>query len=120
MIQEVLSASIDALLITRRRSAIDPQTIILLGVGIYVVLMLVVGLLVAGKSASIGDFAVTGRSMGLTVCSISIVATWFGAGPMMGSAAAAYSGDALLVLRDPIVSGVSLVRCRCFDESTDS
>jgi Na+/proline symporter len=71
--------------------------------------MLVVGLLVAGKSASIGDFAVTGRSMGLTVCSISIVATWFGAGPMMGSAAAAYSGDALLVLRDPIVSGVSLL-----------
>jgi len=71
--------------------------------------MLLVGVLVAGRSSSIGDFAVTGRNMSLTVCSVSIVATWFGAGPMMGSAAAAYSGDALLVLRDPIVSGVSLL-----------
>jgi len=53
MIQEVLSASIDALPITRRRSAIDPQTIILLGVGIYVVLMLVVGQLVAGGWATV-------------------------------------------------------------------
>ena len=71
--------------------------------------MLLVGVIVAGRSASISDFAVTGRNMSLTVCSISIVATWFGAGPMMGSAAAAYSGDVLLVLRDPIVSGISLL-----------
>jgi hypothetical protein len=37
--------------------------------------MLAVGMLVAGKSSSLGDFAVTGRNMSLTVCSISIVAT---------------------------------------------
>ena len=66
-------------------------------------------MIVAGKSTSLGDFAVTGRNMSLTVCSISIVATWFGAGPMMGSAAAAYAGNTLEVLRDPIVSGVSLL-----------
>ena len=71
--------------------------------------MLAVGLLVSGRSSSIADFAVTGRSMSLTVCSISIVATWFGSGPMMGSAAEAYSGNTLLVLRDPIASGVSLL-----------
>ncbi len=71
--------------------------------------MLAVGMIVAGKSTSLGDFAVTGRNMSLTVCSISIVATWFGAGPMMGSAAAAYAGNTLEVLRDPIVSGVSLL-----------
>lgn len=71
--------------------------------------MLAVGVLVAGKSSSLGDFAVTGRNMSLTVCSISIIATWFGAGPMMGSAAAAYSGNTLEVLRDPLVSGVSLL-----------
>ncbi len=47
--------------------------------------------------------------MSLTVCSISIIATWFGSGPMMGSAAAAYRGDLLEVLRDPIASGVSLL-----------
>lgn len=71
--------------------------------------MLAVGLFVAGRSSSMTDFAVTGRNMSLTVCSISIVATWFGAGPMMGSAAAAYSGNTLEVIRDPFVSGISLL-----------
>ena len=87
----------------------DSQTVILIGVGIYVVVMLAVGIYAAGKSGSLSDFAVCGRNMSLTVCSISIVATWFGSGPMMGSAAAAYAGNKLEVLRDPIVSGVSLL-----------
>ena len=87
----------------------DSQTIILIGVVIYVAAMLAVGLFVAGKSESMSDFAVGGRNMSLTVCSISIVATWFGSGPMMGSAAAAYAGNTLEVLRDPFVSGVSLL-----------
>jgi SSS family solute:Na+ symporter len=87
----------------------DSQTIILIGVGIYVAVMLAVGIFVAGKSGSMDDFAVSGRNMSLAVCSISIVATWFGSGPMMGSAAAAYAGNTLEVLRDPIVSGVSLL-----------
>jgi len=85
------------------------QTTILIGVGIYVTVMLVVGLYAAGKSSSMSDFAVGGRDMSLTVCSISIIATWFGSGPMMGSAAAAYAGNTLEVLRDPVVSGVSLL-----------
>ena len=76
------------------------QSIILIGVGIYVIAMLAVGLFVAGKSSSLSDFAVADRKMGLAVCSISIVATWFGSGPMMGSAAAAYAGNTLEVLRD--------------------
>ena len=87
----------------------DSQTIILIGVGIYVAIMLAVGILAAGKSSSMAEFAVSGRNMSLTVCSISIVATWFGSGPMMGSAAAAYAGNKLEVLRDPLVSGISLL-----------
>ena len=87
----------------------ESQSIILIGVGLYVAVMLAVGIYVAGKSASMSDFAVGGRNMSLTVCSVSIVATWFGSGPMMGSAAAAYAGNTLEVLRDPIVSGVSLL-----------
>ncbi len=87
----------------------DSQTIILIGVGIYVTVMLAVGIYAAGKSSSMSDFAVGGRNMSLTVCSISITATWFGSGPMMGSAAAAYAGNSLEVLRDPIVTGVSLL-----------
>jgi solute:Na+ symporter, SSS family len=85
------------------------QSIILIGVGLYVMLMLAVGIYVAGKSSSMEDFALSGRNMSLTVCSISIIATWFGSGPMMGSAAAAYAGNTLEVLRDPFVSGISLL-----------
>ncbi len=85
------------------------QTIILVGTGIYVALMLAVGLLVAKKSASLEDFAASGRNMSLTVCAISVIATWFGAGPMMGSAGAAYAGTKLEVLRDPVISGISLL-----------
>ncbi len=87
----------------------DSQTIILIGVVIYVAIMLAVGILAAGKSSSMTEFAVSGRNMSLTVCSISIIATWFGSGPMMGSAAGAYAGNKLEVLRDPLVSGVSLL-----------
>ena len=87
----------------------DTQTTILMGTGIYVLVMLAFGILVAGKSSTMSDFAVGGRKMSLSVCSISIVATWFGAGPMMSSAAAAYAGRTLEVLRDPVVSGVSLL-----------
>lgn len=85
------------------------QSIILIGVCVYVAAMLAVGLYVAGKSSSMGEFAVSSRNMSLSVCSISIIATWFGAGPMMGSAAAAYAGRTLEVLRDPVVSGISLL-----------
>ena len=87
----------------------DSQTIILIGVGIYIAIMLAVGIIAAGKSSSMAEFAVSGRNMSLAVCSISIVATWFGSGPMMGSAAAAYAGNKLEVLRDPLVSGISLL-----------
>lgn len=92
-----------------RRTTIDSQTIILIGVILYVSAMLAVGVFVARKSSSMADFAVSGRNMSLTVCSVSIVATWFGSGPMMGSAAAAYRGGVLEVLRDPFVSGISLL-----------
>ena len=68
---------------TVKNSHMTEQNIILIGVGLYVVLMLAVGLYAAGKSKSISDFAVSGRSMSLTVASVSIIATWFGAGPMM-------------------------------------
>ena len=86
----------------------DSQTVILVGVVLYVSVMLLVGIFVAGKSSTMNDFAVSDRNMSLKVCAISIMATWFGSGPMMGSAAAAYAGRTLEVLRDPVVSGISL------------
>ncbi|MFT5140100.1 MAG: SSS family solute:Na+ symporter [Lysobacterales bacterium] len=85
------------------------QTTILVGTGLYVLVMLAIGLFVSKKSTDLDDFAASGRNMSMSVCAISIIATWFGAGPMMGSAAAAYSGNKLEVLRDPLVSGIALI-----------
>ena len=85
------------------------QTIILTGVAAYVVLMLVVGLYASRKSHSFTDFVVAGRNMPLWLCGVSVFASWFGGGPMMGAATSAYEGDRLLMIADPFAAGVCLL-----------
>ena len=67
-------------------------TLILFGVGIYMAIMIAVGLYASRKTHSLTDFVVAGRKMPLWLCSISIFSTWFGSGIMMGAATAAYEG----------------------------
>lgn len=85
------------------------QTIILTGVSTYLVLMLGVGLYAARKTQSFTDFVVAGRSMPLWLCGVSVFASWFGGGPMMGSATSAYEGDTLLMVADPLAAGACLL-----------
>ena len=85
------------------------EAIILAGVGIYIAVMLGVGFYASRKSHSLMDFIVAGRDMSLGICAVSITASWFGGGPMMGSAAAAYQGNKLEVVFDPIAAGVCLL-----------
>ena len=63
------------------------QAIILIGVGVYVAIMLAVGIYSSKKTHSMAEFAVAGRSMPLWLCTTTIVATWFGGGMMIGGAA---------------------------------
>jgi SSS family transporter len=80
---------------------VSTETIIFVGVGIYLVLMLVIGIYAARGSGTTEDFIVSGRRMPIWLCSATIVATWFGAGPMMGSAGASYEEGLIGVIADP-------------------
>lgn len=85
------------------------ETLILIGVGLYVVAMIAIGVLASRASHSLTDFVVAGRNMPLWLCSVSIFATWFGSAIMMGAATAAYTRDMLLIVGEPFGSGLCLL-----------
>lgn len=84
------------------------QTLILVGVGFYMLLMIAVGFYASRDAHTLTDFVVAGRKMPLWLCATSIFATWFGSGTMMGAATAAYEGDLLLMVGEPFGSGLAL------------
>jgi len=84
------------------------QTLILTGVGLYVIAMLAIGFITARASHTITDFALAGRAMPLWLCSASIFATWFGTGIMMGAATSGYDRDMLAMLAEPFGSALAL------------
>jgi SSS family transporter len=79
----------------------DIKTAIFIGVGIYLVLMIIIGIYASKSSGTTDDFIVSGRRMPLWLCSTTLIATWFGAGPMMGAAGASYTDGLLGVIADP-------------------
>ena len=83
--------------------------LILLGVGLYMVMLIAVGFYASRSTQSLTDFVVAGRKLPLWLCSISIFATWFGSGTMMGAATAAYEGDTLMMIGEPFASGLALL-----------
>jgi len=85
------------------------QTIILIGVAVYIVIMLAIGIYSSRKTHSVVEFAVAGRSMPLSLCTATIVATWFGGGVMIGVAGSAYDDGMLGVIADPFGAGLALV-----------
>lgn len=72
-------------------------------------IMIAIGLYASRRNQSITDFVIAGRKMPLWLCSVSIFATWFGSGTMMGAATAAYEGDTLLMIGEPFGSGLALL-----------
>jgi len=70
-------------------------------VAIYLVLMIIIGIYAAKGSGTAEDFIVSGRRMPIWLCSMTIMATWFGAGPMIGVAGASYEDGLLGVIADP-------------------
>ena len=87
---------------------------ILAGVGIYMVLMIVIGFYAAKGSGTSTDFIVSGRRMPIWLCSMTLIATWFGAGPMMGSAGASYEDGLLGVIADPFGGALVMLLCGLF------
>ncbi|MCZ6642874.1 MAG: hypothetical protein O7F71_14950, partial [Gammaproteobacteria bacterium] len=84
------------------------ESIIFTGVAIYLVVMLVIGLYSAKRAGTAADFIVAGRRMPIWICSVTIMATWFGGGTMMGASGAAYEGGLLGVIADPFGGALAL------------
>lgn len=85
------------------------QAIIFTGVAVYMVLMIVIGALAARKSQSADDFMVSGRRLPFWICTATLIATWFGGGPMVGVAGQSYREGMLGVIADPFGSTLVLV-----------
>jgi Na+/proline symporter len=64
---------------------------VLIGIGVYLVVQFVVGMLVSRSIANEADYLVAGRRLGVVLASFSIYATWFGAETIVGAAGAIYS-----------------------------
>ena len=84
------------------------ETIIFIGVSIYLVIMLCIGIIASKKADSTTNFIVAGRRMPIWIGSATIIATWFGGGTMMGSAGASYERGLLGVIADPFGGAICL------------
>lgn len=84
------------------------ETVIFVGVAIYMVAMLIVGFYASRKTHTVSEFIVAGRGMPVMLLSTTIVATWFGGGTMMGTAGASYERGMLGVIADPLGAALAL------------
>ncbi|MCZ6777415.1 MAG: hypothetical protein O7F16_00490, partial [Acidobacteria bacterium] len=84
------------------------ETIIFIGVAVYLAMMLVIGAYASKKSNTAANFIVAGRRMPIWICSATIMATWFGGGTMMGGAGASYQGGLFAVIADPFGGALAL------------
>lgn len=87
---------------------LSTETTIFVGVGIYLVIMLYIGVRASKKSDSTENFIVAGRGMPIWIGSATIIATWFGGGTMMGGAGASYERGLLGVIADPFGGALCL------------
>lgn len=85
------------------------ETIIFIGVAIYIVIMVSVGIYTATKTHSASEFIVAGRSLPLGLLTTTIVATWFGGAMMIGGAGKAYDNGLLGNIADPFGATLCLV-----------
>jgi SSS family transporter len=77
------------------------ENIIFTGVAMYMLGMLGVGYYASTKARSVSEFMVAGRGLSLPVCSMTVMATWFGGAMMLGGAGAAFDHGMLGVIADP-------------------
>ncbi len=93
----------------RTRINMSTESIIFIGVAIYMAVMLGVGFYASKKTHTVTEFIVAGRKLPLSLCSITIIATWFGGSTMMGGAGAAYDDGLLGVIEDPLGGALALL-----------
>ena len=87
----------------------NTETTILIGVSVYLLAMIAIGIAVSKRSGTQDDFIVAGRKLPLWLCVPTIIATWFGAGTMLGAAATGYEGGFLASIATPFGTSLTLI-----------
>ena len=85
------------------------ETVIFVGVAVYMLMMLGVGAYASKKTHTVTEFMVAGRGMPVWLCSMTVMATWFGGAMMLGGAGAAYDDGMLGVIADPWGGALALL-----------
>ncbi len=93
----------------KKEETMSTETTIFIGVAIYMVIMISVGLYASKKSHSVTDFMVAGRGLPVWLCAVTVMATWFGGSTIMGGAGAAYDDGMLGVIEDPWGGALALI-----------
>lgn len=84
------------------------HTEVLIGLGIYLLVMVGIGLAASRRVRDSADFIVAGKRLGMVLCTGTLAATWFGGGLCIGAASAAYGGGLLAVIADPFGAALCL------------
>lgn len=74
---------------------------VLSGLGIYMVMMMLVGWYASKMISTTTDYIVAGRRLGIFFCTGTLFATWFGSGTCMGGAGNAYLFGNQGIIFDP-------------------
>ncbi len=82
---------------------------VFIGVLVYMVLMVAIGVYSSKKVKGVSDFLVAGRRLGYFLTTGTLFATWFGAGTCMGGAAYAYLFGFQGVVADPFGAALCLI-----------
>ena len=90
------------------------NTFLLVGVGAYLVVMLVIGAAAGKRVANTKDFIIAGGRLSLSFSTFALLAAWYGAATVMGAAGAAYRTGFLGVIADPFGSAMTLVLAGLF------
>jgi len=85
------------------------NTVLLVGVGVYLVVMLAIGAAASKRVASTKDFIIAGGRLTLPFATFALLAAWYGAATVMGAAGAAYRKGFLGVIADPFGSAMTLI-----------
>jgi len=85
------------------------ETTIFVGVALYMAAMLAVGYFASKKTHTVTEFVLAGRGLPLWLCTMTVIATWFGGAMMMGGAGAAYDHGMLGVIADPWGGALALL-----------
>ncbi len=85
------------------------ENIIFTGVAMYMLLMIGVGFYASKRTHTVTEFMVAGRGLPVWLCSVTVVATWFGGSVMLGGAGAAYDDGMMGVIEDPWGGALALL-----------